>query len=301
MNLSRIRDRVDLWSGRGVPIAVVWLAGLMWLSSVSWKVPSDFGDTASGCAGLCGFVEDGIEHPVVPGSGWVLDNIVQRQLALFGWITLLAETALAALLLSRRHLRIAAALGVAQSLAIGLTVANAPDEWYWAYLLMVGVHLAILSFAPGLRPTSAKAMAVTVGLYGAMLAVAHAEAGFTGDGNDTWTLFTGGNDIPDELGRGTFPGSIALGLLLLGVAIAAWVFADADQHVRVTAGWGLVAAAVILLLTYRSDGLLLGLGSKAVTAGVLAAVGLSLAPTGAPGTGPEPDSVTDTRARAATR
>jgi hypothetical protein len=40
---------------------------------------------------------------------------------------------------------------------------------------------------------------------------------------------------------------------------------------------GHIAVAAILLLTYRSDGLALGLGSRAVSAAVLAALGLALA------------------------
>jgi hypothetical protein len=286
MDTSAMRDRVDRLSARWLPRTIVWLTGLLWLSGVSWKVPPHFGETADRCSGLCGFVQDGIDHPVLPPSGWVLDNIVQPQLALFGWITLFTEAALAALLISGRYLRIAAVLGVAQSLAIGLTVANAPDEWYWAYLLMVGMHLAVLAFAPVLRPTSPRVLAVIVGLYGIVVAVAHIGAGFTGGGDDPWTLFGGSNDVPDEFGRGTFPGSIALGLLFVGIAMAMWILARAAPPTRTTGGYLLVAVAAILLVTYRSDGLAIGLGSRAVSAAVLAAGGLAL--TAPPPSGAEP-------------
>lgn len=279
INPSRMRERVDDLSARWLPATVVGIAGLLWLSSVSWKVPPDFGETADGCSGLCGFVEAGIDDPVLPGTGWVLENVVQPQLALFGWITLFTEAALAALLISRRYLRVAVLLGVVQSLAIGLTVANAPDEWYWAYVLMIGLHLAVLGFAPVLRPVSARAMAVLVGIYGIVVAVAHAEAGFTGGGADPWTLFTGSNDVPDEFGRGTFPGSVALGLLFVGVAAAVWILSQAGRQRRVVGGYGLVVAAATLLLTFRSDGLAVGLDSRAVSAAVLAAAGLALLPT----------------------
>jgi hypothetical protein len=289
MNLTRSRTqaRLDRLAARWVPIALVGTAGLLWLSNVSWKVPPDFGDTGGRCSGLCRFVDAGIEHPVVPGSRWVLDTIVQPHLSLFGWLTLLAEATLAALLISRRGLRTAAVLGIAQSLAIGLTVANAPDEWYWAYLLMIVLHLAVLGYATVLGPLRARTMAIVVGGYGVVVAIAHAEAGFSGDGNDTWSVFTGGNDIPDELGRGTFPGSIALGLLLVAVAIAAWRLTDAGRRVRTTSGWALVVLSVVLLATYDTGGLAIGLGSRAATAALLAALGLSL--TGPP---PPPDQRT---------
>jgi hypothetical protein len=273
---SPLRERVDALSARLLPTTIVWIAGLLWLSSVSWKVPPRFGETAERCSGLCGFVQEGIDHPVVPGSGWVLDNIVQPELGLFGWITLVTEVVLAALLVSGRYLRIAAVLGVVQSVAIGLTVANAPDEWYWAYLLMIGLHLAVLAFAPVLRPTSVPAMAVLVAIYGVMVAVAHAGAGFTGGGDDPWTLFTGDNDIPDEFGRGTFRGSIALGLLFVAVGGVTWALTRVDRRTRTASGYLFVLVAAVLLLTYRRDGLAIGLGSAAVSAAVLAAAGLAL-------------------------
>jgi hypothetical protein len=280
MNPSEIRRRVDEHSARWVPATVVVLVGLMWLSNVNWKVPPGFGESDDRCSGLCRFVQAGIDHPVVPGSGWILDNIVEPQLRVFGYVTLVAEVVLAVLLISRRYLRVAAILGVGQSLAIGLTVANAPDEWYWAYLLMIGLHLAVLAFAPALRPATPRTMAIVAAAYGVVVAVAHAEAGFTGDGNDTWTLFSGGNDIPDEFGRGTFAGSIALGLLVVALGAAAWRLAGATERARTTGGWILVAVAAVLLFTYHGSGLVLGLGSRAVTAAVIAAVGLSLTANG---------------------
>jgi hypothetical protein len=276
MNPLEVQERVDRLSARWVPLKVVWFAGLLWLSNVSWKVPPNFGETADGCRGLCRYVQMGIDHPVVPGSAWVFENVVQPRLEFFGWGVLFVEAALAALLLSGRYLRIAGMLGILQSLGIGLAVANGPDEWYWAYVLMVGVHLAVIFFAPYLRPLRARTMAAVAAVYGLVVVVAHAEAGFTGDGNDTWTLFTGGNDVPDEFGRGTFPGSIALGLVLVAVGVAVWVLVEWAPRYRSGGGLVLVVAAAILLLTYRSDGLALGLGSRAVTAAMLGAVGLSL-------------------------
>jgi hypothetical protein len=278
MSTTQLRSRsgLDAVTARWVPPTLLVIAGLLWLTSVNWKVPPDFGDTARGCSGLCGFVEDGIEHPVAPRTRWVLDTVVQPQLTAFGWLVLVTEVALAALLLSGRHLRVAAVLGATQSLAIGLTVANAPDEWYWSYVLMIAVHLAVLGFAPVLRPTPPAVMAALVAIYGVVVSIAHAEGGFGGDGNDTWTLFTGGNDVPDEFGRATFPGSIALGLVLVAVAAGAWALTKADPRTRTVAGWALVAVAAGLLATYGTDGLALRLGSRAVTAAVLATLGLTL-------------------------
>ena len=42
------------------------------------------------------------------------------------------------------YVRLAALIGLAQSLAIGLSVAYAPHEWPWAYFLMFGAHLVLV-------------------------------------------------------------------------------------------------------------------------------------------------------------
>ncbi|MBK9559402.1 MAG: hypothetical protein IPO44_07560 [Candidatus Microthrix sp.] len=49
----------------------------------------------------------------------------------------------------------------------------------------------------------------------------------------------------------------------------------------VPAGWAVVGVAALLMLTFRADGLIVGMGSKASTAAVLAAAGLTLAGVGA--------------------
>jgi thiosulfate dehydrogenase [quinone] large subunit len=42
-----------------------------------------------------------------------------------------------------------ALIGVAQTVVIMLSVLNAPHEWYWSYLLMLLVHLALFATAAG--------------------------------------------------------------------------------------------------------------------------------------------------------
>jgi hypothetical protein len=62
----------------------------------------------------------------------------------FGWLVLVVETALPVLLLTGTAVRLAALIGIGQSLAIGLSVAQAPNEWPWTYAMMIGIHLALL-------------------------------------------------------------------------------------------------------------------------------------------------------------
>lgn len=123
------------------------LLGLMWLYNVSWKRPPGFGESSD--SGLYHFTAYAVEHPVLPPFSWVVENLVLPNIAVFGWGVLVVETALAVLLLTGAWVRLAAVTGVAQSLAIGLSVAYAPDEWPWSYWLMIGAHVLLLFSAGG--------------------------------------------------------------------------------------------------------------------------------------------------------
>jgi hypothetical protein len=121
------------------------LAGLIWLYNVVWKVPPDFGERTRG--GLYHFTHLAIDHPVFKPFSWVVEHVVLPNFTAFGWAVLVIESALAVLLLTGTAVRLAALLGIAQSIAIGLSVAEAPGEWPWAYAMMIGIHAALL-FAP---------------------------------------------------------------------------------------------------------------------------------------------------------
>ncbi len=271
--VSEVTATVDRIAGRAGPVAARWLLGLMWLSNVNWKVPPNFG-------GLLNYVQAGVDHPVLPGSAWVFEHLVLAHLTPFGYLTMLVEVGVGALLLSGRYLRVAAVVSAVQAFAIGLAVANAPDEWYWSYLLMTGLSIAVLAMAPRDRPTSARTIGIVVALAGVVTAINNAGGGFGGDDNMTRSLFTGSNDIPDEFGNSVFPGSVALGLAFVVVGVAAWFLAGASIQVRRVAGIATIVVSVVLLLTYHADPstLVIGLGSRAVHCGMLAAVGLALLP-----------------------
>jgi hypothetical protein len=123
------------------------LVGLMWLYNVSWKNAPDFGERTG--SGLFKFTSFAVDHPVFPPYSWVVEHLVLPAFTAFGWAVLVVETALAVLLLTGAWVRLAAALGVAQSLAIALSVAFAPNEWPWSYLLMIGAHGLLLVSSAG--------------------------------------------------------------------------------------------------------------------------------------------------------
>ncbi|CAN5233218.1 hypothetical protein BH20ACT3_BH20ACT3_15310 [soil metagenome] len=276
MKTTTITRQIDAKTAPLGPSVLRWTAALLWLANVSWKVPPDFGRSADGCRGLCGFVNAGAENPVVPGSAWFFESVVSENLQAFGWMTLLVEALLVVLLVSGRYVRVAALVGIVQSFAIGTAVANASGEWYWSYILMIALHVAILASTPAERPQSARAMAVVAAAYGAVVAVVNAGAGLSGSGDATF--FDQGNAFPAEWGQGTFPGSIGAGLLLVALGVGAWfVVGGATASARRGIGWGLVAVSALVLVTFDSDGMIIGLGARPATVAVAAALGLSLA------------------------
>jgi hypothetical protein len=123
------------------------LAGLMWLYAVSWKNAPDFGEETN--SGLYKFTSYAVSHPVFPPFSWLVEHLVLPAFTAFGWAVLAIETLLAVLLLTGGWIRFAAVLGVAQSLAIALSVAFAPHEWPWSYWLMIGVHGLLLVSSAG--------------------------------------------------------------------------------------------------------------------------------------------------------
>jgi hypothetical protein len=131
------------------------LAGLMWLENVVWKVPPDFGERRGG--GLYFWTTRAVEFPVWKPFSWLVEHLVLPNFTLFGWGVFVVESALVVLLLTGTLVRLAALLGVAQSIAIGLSVAEAPNEWPWAYAMMIGIH-AVLVFAPSAQYAAVDAL-----------------------------------------------------------------------------------------------------------------------------------------------
>lgn len=127
--------------------AVRILVGLLWLYNLSWKRPPHFGQDSG--KSIYGFTKDAVDHPVFPPFSWVVEHAVLPNFTAFAWTVLTIETALAVLLLTGAFVRLAALVGIAQSLAIGLSVAATPGEWPWSYWLLIGAHVMLLFSAAG--------------------------------------------------------------------------------------------------------------------------------------------------------
>jgi len=140
-----MQERAQNYTIGGVRI----LAGLMWLANLHWKVPADFGQNNGG--GLYKYAAAGAENAPLAPFRWVLRELVLPNFQAFGWFTLISETIVAALLLIGYRSRWVALAGAALAVPIGLSVLYYPkaDEWAWAYLLMIGLHLLLWAVPSG--------------------------------------------------------------------------------------------------------------------------------------------------------
>lgn len=154
----------------GVAVLRIGVA-LLWIQNVAWKTPPDFGRHANN--GLYFFTRFAVDRPVFAPYAWFVEHVVLPNFAFFGWMTLIIEAGLGAFLLIGLATRFWAVVGLAQSLAITLSVLNAPHEWHWSYYLMILAHIAVFASAAGrsfgidgvLRPGWRK----STGRFGALL------------------------------------------------------------------------------------------------------------------------------------
>ena len=143
MNLEAIQRKASNAAIASVRI----LVGLLWLANVNWKRPTEFGGNNG--SGLARWIDEGIKNPVTPPYAWFLEHVVRAHLGIFGWFTLLSEALLATLLVLGWRTRLVALGGAAMSMGIALTVLRTPNEWPWAYYLMVGAHLLLAAVGAG--------------------------------------------------------------------------------------------------------------------------------------------------------
>ena len=262
--------------------AVVWtvvrlMVGVMWIYNVGWKVPPGFG-------GLRGYTADAISHPVFAPYSWLVQHVILPHFTPFAYGVLVVETLLAVALLTGSYVRLAALIGAAQALAIGLSAARAPGEWPWSYFLMVLVHLAIL-----------------VGAAGRYLAVDAIRAGRSNGGGPArfwgllsallgvWAIMAGigrsataspGTNLQLtglEFGLGVYNLLGGVVLVVVGLTMIGWSF----TRVRLLAVvGGVIAAAAAVLLRVQigfSSPLLGGDGSSAAFFFTLVAIAAALA------------------------
>jgi thiosulfate dehydrogenase [quinone] large subunit len=140
-------SRVGAWV-----LAVIRIAtAVLWIGNVGWKIPPNFGQGASPDAprDLYQWTSYAVSDPVFGPYSWLVEHVVLPNFGVFAWTVLLVEAGLGGFLLIGLATRFWAVVGAGQSLAIMLSVANAPEEWIWSYLLMIMVHGTLFATAAG--------------------------------------------------------------------------------------------------------------------------------------------------------
>lgn len=171
------------------------LAGLLWLANLHWKVPPAFGEDSGG--GLFKYSDSVTRNSPLAPFTWVTEEIILPNFRFFGWVLLVSETVIAALLLIGYRTKLVALAGAALAVPITLSVLyyDGADEWSWAYFMMIGLHLmlfatdagrhlgldAVLDQGPGTAGRAVRTLGViatVVGLLGLFVA---RSVGFAGD------------------------------------------------------------------------------------------------------------------------
>jgi thiosulfate dehydrogenase [quinone] large subunit len=252
------------------------VVGLMWLANLHWKVPPGFGEPTRG--GLYKYSESVTRHSTFAPFTWLTEEIVLPNFALFGWVTVIAETVIAVLLLVGYRTKLAALAGAAMTVPIFLSVVyyDRADEWSWAYFLMFAAHLFVYASDSGAHlgldgilrrggPAPARAVrsvgivATVVGLLGlyvarsvdfagSQVALLGSDAGFIDDGGDLvrrWELkFVWFNPLWALL-------TVALGVLAIAAFRLPWAARVAG------AGFAVLAAVIFVMRSFdyvRDDG-----------------------------------------------
>lgn len=225
------------------------VVGLLWIYNVAWKRAPNFGEDAGN--GLYKFTKLAVDHPVFPPFTWVVENAVLPNFQFFGWGVLLAETILAVLLITGAYIRFAALLGIAQSVAIAMSVAYAPGEWPWAYWMMIAIHIALL-----------------LGSSGRVFAVDAVRARLT-DGKTFGTVWGG---LAIALGLYSVVGSFGDPFAARGAGLASSDPSISFGYYNVLGGLVLIIVGALLLMAARQGASVLG--KVAVGIAVLSALSL---------------------------
>ena len=110
--------------------------GLLWIEGASWKVLVD-GKFALNYGGLAFWASRGSQYPVLGIYKSLIDHVILPNIKLFLPVVFFLELTIGVLFVLGKYVRFAALLAFAQTIAITLSVLNAPNEWKWSYFLML--------------------------------------------------------------------------------------------------------------------------------------------------------------------
>ena len=119
------------------------LIGLMWLTSLRWKLPPTFG-AAAGQRSLMAWLQLEVAHPTLGLYADFVTNVVIPHFILFAWLTFFVELVIGLSLTLGLFTRWGAALGLLWSLNLAAGLLSVPGEWPWSYLMLMMWHALFL-------------------------------------------------------------------------------------------------------------------------------------------------------------
>jgi uncharacterized membrane protein YphA (DoxX/SURF4 family) len=114
------------------------LLGIFWLAQQTWKPPPTFGCPSGG---FCFWLDQEIQHPLVPLFADFLRAVIRPNAIAFGWFTLLVEVSIGLTLIFGVFTRLGALVATLWSLNLLIGLAAVPGETPWYYLAIVAVNL----------------------------------------------------------------------------------------------------------------------------------------------------------------
>jgi uncharacterized membrane protein YphA (DoxX/SURF4 family) len=164
---ERASDRLThVWPIRIASIVI----GIMWFEQILWKLPwNSFvspGEPPNGVepnpnptAEQPGpYIDNGrgAYHWMVQGARFgilgyneLIKSVALPNWQLFAWLTFLAETTIAVLLILGLFSRLGGLIALFQSVNLYLAISQHPEEWHWTYLFLIVLSFIFMLTGPG--------------------------------------------------------------------------------------------------------------------------------------------------------
>ena len=117
-------------------------AGVFWLLQLTWKPPPSFGCPGGG---FCFWLDQEIQHPLIPLYASFLSSVIRPNVILFGWFTTLVEVLIGLALVFGVLTRVGALVGTLWSVNLLIGLAAVPNEQPWYYFLMILINLVFVA------------------------------------------------------------------------------------------------------------------------------------------------------------
>lgn len=134
----------------GIVLAGVRIAlGLIWLTSLSWKLPPTFDCEEGEGEGLCFWMEEMVVYSHFDWHRDFVEDVALPNYEIIGYLVVGSELLAGLLLVFGLFTRFGALLGFLMSTNLYIGLSASPFEWEWIYLMMMGLHLLVLATAAG--------------------------------------------------------------------------------------------------------------------------------------------------------